>query len=103
VLLSFQERKGSAGRRRTHEAAVVAAVVRPGKEDDQAGPACQRERAGRAGWNDQRPRPSHGWWRQPNGRGKGSGPARVEGEAGRGWAESGAGPEFKKKLFLNFN
>jgi hypothetical protein len=37
------------------------------------------------------------------GRGKGSGPGRVEGEAGGGWAESGVGPEFKKKLFSNFN
>jgi hypothetical protein len=40
---------------------------------------------------------------QGPGRGKGSGPTRVEGEVGRGWAESGAGPEFKKKFFLNFN
>jgi hypothetical protein len=37
------------------------------------------------------------------GRGKGSGPAEVDGEASRGWAESGAWPEFKKKFFLNFN
>jgi hypothetical protein len=29
-------------------------------------------------------RRSGGWQRQPNGRGKGSGPAGVEGEAGRG-------------------
>jgi hypothetical protein len=36
-------------------------------------------------------------------RGKGTGPTRVEGEAGRGWAKSGAGLEFKKKFFLNFN
>jgi hypothetical protein len=27
----------------------------------------------------------------------------VEGEAGRGWAESGAGPEFKKKFVSNFD
>jgi hypothetical protein len=33
----------------------------------------------------------------------GSGPAGVEGEAGRGGAESRAGAEFKKKFFLNFN
>jgi hypothetical protein len=32
-------------------------------------------------------------------RGKGSGPTGVEGEVGRGWAESGAGPKFKKILF----
>jgi hypothetical protein len=31
-------------------------------------------------------------------KGRGSGPARVEGEAG-GWAESGAGPEFKRNSF----
>jgi hypothetical protein len=30
---------------------------------------------------------------------EGIGPARVEGEAGRGWAESGAGPELKKNSF----
>jgi hypothetical protein len=29
--------------------------------------------------------------------------AGVEGEAGRGWAESAAGLEFKKKFFSNFN
>jgi hypothetical protein len=51
-----------------------------------------------AGWAGQRPRPSGGW-RWPNGRGKGSGPAGVEGEAGHGWAESGAGAEFKKNSF----
>jgi hypothetical protein len=37
------------------------------------------------------------------GRGKGSGLAGVEGVAGQGWAESGAGPEFKMKFFSNFN
>jgi hypothetical protein len=37
------------------------------------------------------------------GRGNGSGSARVEGEAGHGWAESGAAPEFKKNFFSNFN
>jgi hypothetical protein len=26
----------------------------------------------------------------------------VEGEASRGWAESGAGPEFKMKFFSNY-
>jgi hypothetical protein len=36
---------------------------------------------------------------QGPGRGKGSGLAGVEGEAGRGWAESGAGLEFKKIFF----
>jgi hypothetical protein len=35
--------------------------------------------------------------------GKWSGPAGVEGEASRGWAESGAGPKFKEKFFSNFN
>jgi hypothetical protein len=39
---------------------------------------------------------------QGPGWGNGSGPARVEGEVGRSCAESGAGPEFKKKFFLNF-
>jgi hypothetical protein len=33
----------------TCEAAVAASVVRPGEEDNQAGPECRRERAGRAG------------------------------------------------------
>jgi hypothetical protein len=37
------------------------------------------------------------------GRGKGSGLVGVEGVAGQGWAESGAGPEFKMKFFSNFN
>jgi hypothetical protein len=31
--------------------------------------------------------------------GRKSGPAGVEGEAGRGWAESGIGPEFKRNYF----
>jgi hypothetical protein len=105
VLWPFWERKG--GRREVVRAhareAAMAAAVRTGEEDDQAGPTCQRERAGRAGWAGQRLRPSGGWRRWPNGRGKESGPIRVEGEAGRGWAESGAGPEFKKKFFSNFN
>jgi hypothetical protein len=35
--------------------------------------------------------------------GKAEWAGRVEGEAGRGWAESRAGLEFKKKFFLNFN
>jgi hypothetical protein len=74
------------------EATIVASVVQPGEEDDR--------RAGKAG---QRPRPSGGWQRRPNRRRKGSGPKGVEGEAGHGWAESGAKPEFKKKFFSNFN
>jgi hypothetical protein len=86
-----------------HEAVVAALAIWPREEDDRAGLACQQERAGRAGWADQRLRPSGGWWRWPNGRGKGSGPAGLEGEAGRGWAECGAGAEFKKKFFSNFN
>jgi hypothetical protein len=52
---------------------------------------------GAAGWADQRPRPRGGWRWRPNGRGKGSGTVGVEGEAGRGWAESIARIEFKKK------
>jgi hypothetical protein len=87
-------------RAHAHEAVVVVSVVRPGEEDDRARPACRRERAGPAG---QRLRRSGGWRWQPNGRGKASGPAEVEGEAGRGWAEFGAGPKFKKKFFSNFN
>jgi hypothetical protein len=74
-------------------------AVRPGEEDDRVKPSCRRKRAGQAGWAGQRPRPSGGWRWWPNGRGKVSGPARVEGEAGRSWAESGAGPEFKKNSF----
>jgi hypothetical protein len=34
-------------------------------------------------------------------KGKESEPAMVEGEAGRGWAESGVGPEFKRNSFRN--
>jgi hypothetical protein len=56
---------------------------------------------GAAGWVGQWPRPGGRWWRRPNGRGKGSGPAGVEGEAGRGWAEY-VRPEFKKKFLSNF-
>jgi hypothetical protein len=79
-----------AARVRAFEAAVAAPAVWPGEEDDQAG---------RASWAGQRARSSGGWWQRPNGRAKGSGPARVEGEAGRGWAESRARPEFKKIFF----
>jgi hypothetical protein len=57
---------------------------------------------GAAGWADQRPRPRGGWRRRPNGRGKGSGTVGVEGEVGRGWAESIARPEFKKKIPFEF-
>jgi hypothetical protein len=88
---------------RACEAAVAASVVRPVEEDDRAGPTCRRERAGRAGWAGQRPRSSGGWQQRPNGRGKGSGLAGVDGEAGCGWAVSGARPKFKKKFLSNFN
>jgi hypothetical protein len=73
-----------------------------GEEDNRAGSMCQREWAGWAGWAGQRPRSSGEWRRWPNGRGKGSGPAGVEGEVGRGCVQSEAGPEFKKKFFSNF-
>jgi hypothetical protein len=78
------------GGTRAHEAAVATPASRPGEEDD---------RAGRAGWAGQRLNPSGGWWQRPKRRGKESGPAGVEGEAGRGWAEFGAGQEFKKNSF----
>jgi hypothetical protein len=56
-------------------------------------------RAAWAGWAGQRPRPSGSLAAVAQKEGKGSGPAEVEGEAGHGWAESGAGPEFKRNSF----
>jgi hypothetical protein len=54
---------------------------------------------GRApGWASQRLRPRGEWWRWPNGRGRGSGLAGVEGEAGRGWAEFQLILEFDRTL-----
>jgi hypothetical protein len=105
VLRTFREWKGGAGRWRAHahEVVVVASAIWVGEEDVRVGPACRRERAGRAGGAGQRPRPSGGRRRQPNGKVKGSGPVGVEGEAGRDWAEFGAGRELKKKFFSNFN
>jgi hypothetical protein len=66
---------------------VAAPAGRPGEEDDQAG------RAGR------RPRPSGGLVTVAQKEGRESGPVGVEGEAGRGWAESGIRPEFKRNSF----
>jgi hypothetical protein len=86
-------RGGGAARACAREVAVAVAASRPREEDDRRGSWLGRQRR----------RPSGGWRRWPNGRGKGSGPAVVEGEAGRGWAESRAGAECKKKIFLNFN
>jgi hypothetical protein len=99
VVLGAEGGHREAARVRAREAMVAASAVRPGEEDDWAGPTCQRERAGRAGWAGQRSRPSGGWWQRPNG----SGPTELEGEVGRGGVESGAGPELKKKFFSNFN
>jgi hypothetical protein len=92
VLQLFQERKGEGCREaaRAHEAAVMAPAGRPGEEED---------RARRAGWAGQRPRPTGGWRWWPKRREKESGPIEVEGEVGRGLAESGAGPEFKRISF----
>jgi hypothetical protein len=74
---------------RAREAMVAASAVRPGEEDDWAGPTCQRERAGRAGWVGQRSRPSGGWWQRPNGRERGVGqPSWKE-----RWAAVGSNPE----------
>jgi hypothetical protein len=100
VLQSFQERKGASGGSARVHARRWWRPFGPGRKTIERGLRVG-ERGGRAGWGGQRLRPSGGWW--PNGWGKGSGSARVEGEAGRGWAESGAGTEFKKKFFSNFN
>jgi hypothetical protein len=78
------------GGTRTRGVAVVAPASRPGEEDD---------RAGRAGWAGQRPRPRGVLAAVAQKEGKESGPAGVEAEAGRGWAESGVGPEFKRNSF----
>jgi hypothetical protein len=67
-----------------------AAAGRPGQEDDPTG---------RAGWAGQRPRLSGSLGAATQKEGRESGPAGVEGEAVRGWAESGAGPEFKRNSF----
>jgi hypothetical protein len=72
------------------EAVVAAPAGRPEEEDD---------RAGRAGWTGQRPRSSGSLAVVAQKEGKESGPAGVEGEAGRDWAESGVGPEFKINPF----
>jgi hypothetical protein len=69
---------------------VAAPGGRPEEEDD---------RAGRAGWDGQRPRSSGSLAVVAQKEGKESGPAGVEGEAGRGWAKSGVGPEFKRNSF----
>jgi hypothetical protein len=68
-----------------------AARMRAHEEDDRAGPACRRERAGRAVFAGQRSWPNGGWrwWRRPNGRGKGSGPAWVKERR----AAAGSNPE----------
>jgi hypothetical protein len=72
-------------------------------EDGGARPACQREEdEGGAGWLAG-PTKGRGlvvvWRRWPKKEGRESGPAGVEGVAGRGWAESGAEPEFKRNSF----
>jgi hypothetical protein len=69
---------------------VAAPAGRLGEEDD---------RAGRAGWAGQRPRPSGSLAAVAQKKGKESGPAGVEGEVGRGWAKSRVGRELKKILF----
>jgi hypothetical protein len=91
--LAISEAEGggaSEGGTRKCEAALAAPAGRPREKDD---------RAGRAGWADQRPRPSGGLVAVAQKEGKESGPAGVEGEAGRGWAKSGVGPEFKRNSF----
>jgi hypothetical protein len=55
--------------------------------------------AARAGWAGQRLRPSGGLAVVAQKEGRRSGSAGVEGEVRRGWAESRAGPEFKRKSF----
>jgi hypothetical protein len=85
VLCPFQEWKGEG-----HQEAATCASRRPGEEDD---------RAGRTGWAGQRPRPSGGLVVAAQKEGRESGSVGVEGGAGRGWAESGAGPEFKRNSF----
>jgi hypothetical protein len=94
VLQPFQERNGGCRE--------AVSTIQPREEDDRAEPACRRERAGWAGWTRQRLRPSGRWRQWPNGRRKGSGLAEVQGEAGRGWANSETGPEFKKEILFEF-
>jgi hypothetical protein len=59
----------------------------------------RKMRAAWAGWAGQRPRHNAGLAVVAQKEGRGSGPAGVEGEAGRGWGEYGAGPEFKRNSF----
>jgi hypothetical protein len=80
---------------RAREAMVAVTAARHGEEDDRRG--LRVGERGRGGWLG-RPKAKGG----PNGRGKGSGPAGVEGEVDHGWVESVA-PKFKKKFLLNFN
>jgi hypothetical protein len=72
-------------------------------EDGGARPACQREEdEGGVGWlagSAKGRGPVVVWRRWPKKEGRESGPAGVEGVAGRGWAESGAEPEFKRNSF----
>jgi hypothetical protein len=75
---------------RAREATVAASAFHPGEEDD---------RAGQAVWAGQMPRPSGGWLQRPNWRGMGSGPARVEGEAGLGWVNPEPGQNSKRNSF----
>jgi hypothetical protein len=84
------------------EAAVVAAAARPGEEDNRWGSRVGER--GRGGWLGRSKAEAQRWVAaRPNGRGKGSGQAKVEGEAGRGWAKSIAGTEFEKNFLSNFN
>jgi hypothetical protein len=72
------------------EPTAAAPAGRPGEEDD---------RVGRASWAGQMSRPSGGLAVVAQKAGRESGPAWVAGEAGHSWAESGAGPEFKRNSF----
>jgi hypothetical protein len=71
--------------------AVVATLAGQPREEENG--------AGRDGCVGQMPRPSGDLEAVARKKGKESGPARVEGEVGHGWAESGVGPEFKRIFF----
>jgi hypothetical protein len=88
--ISGVERGGAPGGSSAHKPAAVVLAGQLGEEDD---------RAGRAGWDGQRPRPRGGLVVVAQKEGRESWPARVEGEAGHDWAESRAGPEFKRNSF----
>jgi hypothetical protein len=92
VLWPIREQKGEGAARRH--------VSTRGGSGDASQSARGGRRPGGAGWLG-RPKAESQWWlvAAAQKEGKESGPAGVEGEAGRGWAEFEAGQEFKKNSF----